>query len=100
MADFTVEALGDGAYAVAGRMDFDTVPDMLTASQAWFDEDRDIRVDLAGVTSANSAGMALLIEWRALAAKQGRTITFTEMPTQIRHLADVCRINEILTDHA
>lgn len=56
---------GAGCVLLQGILDFTTVPEVLAASPSRFRGCEKIIIDLAGVTSSNSAGMALLLEWRA-----------------------------------
>jgi ABC-type transporter Mla MlaB component len=55
-----------------------------------------ISIDLAGVTRSDSAGLALLIEWLRESERQGRTITFLNMPAQMQSIARVCGLDGIL----
>lgn len=45
-------------------------------------------LDLSGVTHADSAGLAFLLELRRRARDQGRELRFTGAPAQLRQLAD------------
>jgi phospholipid transport system transporter-binding protein len=55
-----------------------------------------IKVDLSSVTHADSAGLALLIEWVKWAREQHREIRFFELPKQIRAIAHICEVEELL----
>ena len=57
---------------------------------------RIIRIDLAGVTRAESAGLALLLEWQRVAEQRGTTIAYVNMPAQMQSMAAVCGLEEIL----
>lgn len=45
-------------------------------------------IDLAAVTHCDSAGVALLIELQRSARSSGRSLSFTNMPKQLRELAE------------
>lgn len=45
-------------------------------------------LNLSGVTHADSAGLALLLELRRSAQRKGRSLKFTDAPAQLRQLAD------------
>ena len=98
-SSFEVVARGDGAleFRVSGVIDFDSVPDMLRESVARFGEQGDIVLDLSGVTRANSAGLALLIEWQRLARRPGRTLTIRNAPASLRNLARVSELESVLS---
>ena len=51
----------------------------------------DTVIDLAGVSDMDTAGLALLIEWLAMAKRQGITLTFRNLPDSL--WAIVCASN-------
>jgi phospholipid transport system transporter-binding protein len=55
-----------------------------------------LQIDCAGVTESDSAGMAVLIEWMANAAKVGRSIRYVNLPEGIRAVAQISDVTEIL----
>jgi phospholipid transport system transporter-binding protein len=80
----------DGTVAITGSLTFQTVPDFLARSAPWFAEkDGPLVFDLAGVTLADSAGVALLLEWSRLARASGRDVRFTNTPLQVRTQLEV-----------
>jgi len=90
---------GNGArqFRVNGVLDFDSVPGLYRESLARFADGGDIVLDLSGVTRANSAALALLIEWRRLARRPGRTITIRNAPASLRNLARVSELESVLS---
>jgi phospholipid transport system transporter-binding protein len=87
-AEATVE--GDGTLAVRGVLNFDTVPDVYTRSLAWVQKSQGaIAVDLKDVQRADSAGLALLVEWLHLARRRNRELKFVNVPEQMRSLIRV-----------
>ena len=46
-------------------------------------------VDLAGVTDVDSAAVSLLLEWRREAAKANRRIDYTNVPANLKSLAEL-----------
>lgn len=81
---------------VAGTLDFDTAREALERVAPGIAAREVGTVDLAGVTRSNSAALALLIEWRALARRAGRDVAFVSVPDGIRQLARVCEVEELL----
>ncbi|MEJ0005235.1 MAG: STAS domain-containing protein [Steroidobacteraceae bacterium] len=59
-----------------------------------------IIVDCAGVSQADSAGLAVVIEWRRWAHKQGRHLKFQHLPAQISAIAQLSEVSELLADAA
>lgn len=53
-------------------------------------------VDLAAVGSADSAGLALLLEWEAHSRRQGRDIEFINAPASLMHLARLSEADDLL----
>jgi phospholipid transport system transporter-binding protein len=53
-------------------------------------------VDCSGVGDADSAGLAVLIDWLATASKQGRGIQFSNLPPGILAAAKISDVESIL----
>jgi phospholipid transport system transporter-binding protein len=54
------------------------------------------RVDLSGVSTADSAGLALLLEWQARHRGRGRALTITNAPGSLLRLAKLSEAVELL----
>lgn len=73
-----------GRYELNGRLTFDTVPQFFGHTPAMLGSGSGlVSIDLRGVTLADSAGIALLVEWLRLARAAGRPITFVNIPEQV-----------------
>lgn len=81
---------------VEGELDVDSVPVRLRQSAGWFGQGRDTVIDLGGVTRADSAGVALLLEWIREADKAGATLHFTNAPSQMRAIIDFCSLGDVI----
>lgn len=77
----------DGSIALAGALIFDTVPEALARSLALLPASGDLRFDLGGVTHADSAALALIVEWRRTAERRGVALELRSPPPQLRALA-------------
>ncbi len=97
MADFSLEDLGDGQFALTGEMTFDTAERILVASEEPFENHTRIEVDLSGVTRSDSAGLALLLEWVTWANHTVREIRFRDMPERVLAIARTTEVEELLT---
>ena len=87
----------DGHVAITGSLTFQTVPDFFARSGEWFREANGPLVfDLAGVTLADSAGVALLLEWSRMARVSGREVRFTNTPAQVRTQLEVNGLTQAL----
>lgn len=97
MSALRVEPRGEGAYALSGELSFATVPDVWRDTQSLFATRQVLRFDLAGISRADSAGIALLIEWLRLARERGARVSFEHVPAQILAIARVTGLEELLS---
>lgn len=95
-APFEFEPLGGGRFSVRGTLGFATASAILERSRRLFDGVPVIKVDFSGVSQADSAGLALLLEWVSWAKAAGREIRFFDIPPQIRAVAQISEVEEIL----
>jgi phospholipid transport system transporter-binding protein len=57
-------------------------------------------IDCSGVTASDSAGLAVLIEWLAAAARAGRKLRFANLPDGIRAAAQISDVTSLLESAA
>lgn len=82
---------GEGVFAMSGQLTFQTVPQFHGHAGALLqDGARSVTIDMQGVTQADSAGLALMIEWLQLTRAARRELVFTNIPEQMR---DLIRVN-------
>ena len=86
---------GDVCY-LNGVIDFDTAPALLGDVAAHFEANRSLVVDFADVNQANSAALALLLQWKEQAAEKGCTINHQNLPDSIRQLSEICQVSEFI----
>ena len=88
---------GAGSWLLQGELDFESVPALLRhAGARLLGKDR-LEVDLKAVTRADSAGLALLVEWLRESETAGNEIVFINVPPQLLSIARVCGLDEILS---
>ena len=97
MAEARFTADDGGRWLLEGELGFATVPAILAHPGADIGDTTDIEVDLKGVTRADSAGLALLVEWLRESERAGRRIAFVNVPPQLLSIARVCGLDEILS---
>lgn len=90
------ELTADNRLQVSGELSFINVPELVLMSQEYFKNSDGLDVDLAEVNRADSAGVALLIEWQRLAQKQKKSISFSNIPSQMMAIARLCGVDELL----
>jgi len=96
MADFELTDLGEGRFALSGQMSFNTAERILEASEKPFEEHTRLEVDLSGVVKADSAALALLLEWITWANHTVREIRFTDIPQRIIAIAETTEVEGLL----
>ena len=77
-------------YATAGRA--------LPAGLALIPRGATCTIDLSRVTEADSAGLAVLVEWLATAKSRGTVIHYEGIPAQILAVARISDLESLLTD--
>ena len=97
MSDFELQDVGEGKFLLTGEMTFDTAEQILQASEEPFESHTSIEVDLTGVSSADSAGLALLLEWVTWANHTVREIRFVGMPERVMAIAKTTEVDGLLT---
>ena len=84
-------------FKLEGELSFVSVQAAMKKSVGIFAEPADKRVfDLAGITKADSAGLALLLEWLRLASQHGVDLHYVNLPPQLLAMAHVAGVDEIL----
>lgn len=91
-----LEQLAAGRSRLAGPLTFDTVMGLFQQGPRLFAGSKTVELDLAGVERSDSAGLALLVSWVRQARRQGSVITFLNVPAQLRGLARVGGVEQIL----
>lgn len=56
-----------------------------------------VTVDLSGLTEVDSAAVSLLLEWRRAAQRSGRQIEFINLPENLKSLAVLYGVSDLLT---
>lgn len=90
-----LERIGKGEYRVSGELSFDTVTALRQQGMTLLQRG-DIVLDLSTVSRADSAGLALLVEWLRLGRAAGRTLRYRHIPPQLWSIAEACGIDRVL----
>ena len=96
MSGFNIESAGPERLKARGELDFETAAAALRAGLALLPRGGRCTIDLAGVTSADSAGLAVLVEWLAAAAERGGSLAFEAVPAQLRAIARISDLESLL----
>ncbi len=91
-----IESIGDGRFIIGGELSFGTAELALDESERLFEHFQELDLDLEHVEHADSAGLAVLIEWVARAQRDGKEIHFRRLPKQLRALAGISEVEDLL----
>lgn len=92
-----IEARGQGEVGVSGELTFATVMKLHGKAVSLFQKQGgDLIIDLAAVSRADSAGLALLVEWMRWGKQRGVAIAFRAIPDQLRAIATASDLDELL----
>lgn len=91
---FTFAPAGAARFAVGGEMTFATAAALHGAGLAAFRASAGaaLELDCSGVTAADSAGLAVLVDWLSWARQAGRELRLRSVPAK---LVDIARISEL-----
>jgi phospholipid transport system transporter-binding protein len=89
-------AFAAGVCRVAGALNFHTAGDALSAVDALIRQHSALEIDLSEVSECNSVGLALMIEWLAIARREKHSVTFNHIPDSLRQLAGVCEVDGLI----
>ncbi len=87
---------GPGRLRVEGVLDFNSVNALATEAESLFPPSGRLRIDLSGVESANSAGLALLLEWLALARSRRLDLEYLNLPQSLERIAAFSNLGPLL----
>ena len=87
-----------GHFSARGRVTFGTATLARESGMRVFaaTSARDIQVDCAGITASDSAGMTVLLDWLAFAKSSGRSLHYLNLPEQVKALARISDVLELL----
>ncbi|WP_206609501.1 STAS domain-containing protein [Thiohalobacter thiocyanaticus] len=96
MSQARIRPEGDARLRVEGDLSFYSVPALQEQAAPLFAAAAELDVDLSGVERADSAGLALLIEWMREARRLDKPLRLLNMPAQMLDIARVSSLDEIL----
>lgn len=98
MAAFDIRAITPGRLEARGAMSYDSAARALVAGLKLIPQGQPCTIDLSQVTEADSAGLAVLVEWLATARKRRASIHYEGIPAQILAVARISDLDDLLTD--
>jgi phospholipid transport system transporter-binding protein len=96
MSSAGVVPRGDSGFGIEGVLDFTTVARLAAEGERMFSGRGRVEIDLQGVRAANSAGLALLLEWMEQARRRRIVLRFHNLPESIERLARLANLSATL----
>ena len=96
MSEARLEARDEGGYALTGRVTVDTVPVLLEESRDLFAAGEATSIDCAGIEQADSAAVALMLEWMRQAAAAEAEVVFAGLPERMRSIVAVSDLEDVI----
>ena len=94
---FRLEGAGEGRLVAHGALTFASARAARTlALAALKDGSGALEIDCQGISSADSAGLAVLIDWLGAARQAGRSLRYRGLPEDLSALARISQIEEFL----
>jgi phospholipid transport system transporter-binding protein len=95
---FALEQSADGSFLACGRMTYANAAAVLENGLGVLRASQTCIVDLTAVQETDSAGLAVLLEWRADAIKRGASLRYRNIPAQILAVARISEVQSLLID--
>ena len=96
MSSITLYQDSEGRQCLKGVLTFVSVPILERQAADLHAADGELVIDLGEVVRADSAGLALLVEWTRRAKQRSQPIRFLNVPEQLRAIAAVSGLDGIL----
>jgi len=97
-AEFEIAAGADGRAQLRGSLTFATARQARMEGLEKFQQcgARACEVDCSGVAKSDSAGLSVLLDWLALAKRDGRSLRYVKLPEGLIALARISEVEELL----
>ncbi|WP_137889396.1 lipid asymmetry maintenance protein MlaB [Pseudomonas sp. 2FE] len=98
MSDATIRQEADGVLHLAGVLDFRSGPFLRAEGERLIRaaEPAALVLDCAGVERSSSVGLSLLLALMRVAQSVGKTLTVRALPIEMRQIAQVSELTELL----
>lgn len=93
---FRIEPAGPERLQASGELDFGTAAAALEAGLALLATGPRWTVDLSRITTGDSAGLAVLVEWLSVTAARQGSLSFESVPQQMLAIARISELEELL----
>ncbi|WP_411726494.1 lipid asymmetry maintenance protein MlaB [Methyloglobulus sp.] len=94
MSKLSIVNEGSGRFIVDGDLTFSAMDKKTVSSFAFLTTTKQVTLDLGGVGNADSAGLALMIEWVKHARSKRVQLRFRNIPEQLLNLAKLSGVDK------
>lgn len=98
----TFERRGPASFALGGSLVFATAARIHERGLAVLagDAAAQLQIDCSGVVAADSAGLAVLIDWLGSSASAGRSLHYRNLPPALLALARISEVDALIDGRA
>ncbi len=87
--------LAEGRYSLEGEVTVDTVPDLWPLIQQAAAQPGVACLSCKGVTQADSAAVAVIIEWMRLLHRRGGTLMVEDLPMEMQMIIEISDLEDV-----
>ena len=92
-----LEKIDAQQYAISGELTMKNVPQVAQdTAPVIASMSGEVSIDLSQITRADSAGLALLIDWLRIARRENVSLHFERLPEQLLQIVQVCDLHSVL----
>ena len=92
-----LEKINDQQYALSGELTMHNVSQVsLDTASVITAMNGEVTINLSKIVRADSAGLALLIDWLRIARRRNFTLRFEQLPEQLMQIARLCELHSVL----
>ncbi|HTU65341.1 MAG TPA: STAS domain-containing protein [Steroidobacteraceae bacterium] len=94
----SISEAAPGRVVVTGELTFATAREAREAGTRLLEGSgaRQFVIDCAGVERADSAGLAVLLDWKSWARRKSRPVTFENLPPSLVAIAKISEVDGLL----
>ncbi len=96
MATASLSEPAQGRVELSGELDFSSVPKIWPQLQRLIQQEPQLELSLAEVSSSNSAALALLLEAVQAAGSVNKSLVLQDLPADLMDLAVLSNLDDIL----
>jgi phospholipid transport system transporter-binding protein len=93
---FRLGAAGNGRFTAEGPLTFASARAARQLGLEALAGADSLEIDCQGITNCDSAGLAVMLDWLALAKSRGRSLAFRHLPPGVAALGRISEVIELL----